>query len=207
MCFSDLPAGGWGATPFNDGMNVTEDPLGNCMNMPAETAELLFPIAYEAFELRTDSAGPGKYRGGLGAIFKVRYLAEGALSMETARTLAGSPGVAGGQHSAVQRQIKIHTDGHQEVIGGLDEHGDWRNPLLCAHPFGYGETFMFESTGGGGYGSPLEREPLQVLDDVLDEYISPRAAREVYGVIIDEQTLQIDHAATLAARARLTVSA
>lgn len=202
--FSDLPAGGWGATPFSDGMNVTEDPLGNCMNMPAETAELLFPIAYEAFELRQDSGGPGRYRGGLGAIFKVRYLAEGALSMETARTLEGSPGVAGGQHSDVQRQTKIHTDGHQEVIGGLDADGGWKNPLLCAHPFKYGETFMFESTGGGGYGMALERDAAQVLEDVLDEYVSVAAARERYGVVIDAATLQLDHAATRELRAQLT---
>ncbi|MGD9601446.1 MAG: hydantoinase B/oxoprolinase family protein [Gammaproteobacteria bacterium] len=201
--FSDLPAGGWGATPYSDGMNVTEDPLGNCMNMPAETAELLFPIAYEAFELRRDSAGAGKYRGGLGAVFKVRYLAEGALSMETARTLEGSPGVAGGRHSAVQRQVKIHRDGQRQVIGGYDEKGEWHNPLLCAYPFGHGETFMFESTGGGGYGSPLERDPQAVLDDVLDEYISAEAARDVYGVVIDPATRQVDLAATQAARARL----
>lgn len=204
--FSDLPAGGWGATPFNDGMNVTEDPLGNCMNMPAETAELLFPIAYEAFELRTDSAGAGKYRGGLGAVFKVRYLAEGALSMETARTLEGSPGVAGGRHSAVQRQVKIHTDGRQEVIGGLDGKGGWRSPLLCAHPFSYGETFMFESTGGGGYGNPLERDVAAVHDDVLDEYVSLDAARDVYGVVIDAQSMQVDHAATAALRSRLATA-
>lgn len=199
--FSDLPAGGWGATPFNDGMNVTEDPLGNCMNMPAETAELLFPIAYEAFELRTDSAGAGKYRGGLGAVFKVRYLADGQLSMETARTLEGSPGVAGGKHSDVQRQSKIFKDGSKQVIGGLDEKGDWKNPLLCAYPFSYGETFMFESTGGGGYGNPRERDAKQVREDVLDEYISLEAAAKVYGVVIDPATLQIDEAATRAARA------
>ncbi|MEN9726658.1 MAG: hypothetical protein RL434_1024, partial [Pseudomonadota bacterium] len=199
--FSDLPAGGWGATPFNDGMNVTEDPLGNCMNMPAETAELLFPIAYEAFELRKDSAGPGKHRGGLGAVFKVRYLAEGQLSMETARTLEGSPGVAGGQHSAVQRQTKIFGDGRQQVIGGLDEQGVWKSPLLCAYPFSYGETFMFESTGGGGYGNPRERDAKQVLEDVLDEYISLEAAAKVYGVVIDPATMQIDEAATRKARA------
>ncbi len=198
--FSDLPAGGWGATPFNDGMNVTEDPLGNCMNMPAETAELLFPIAYEAFELRKDSAGPGKHRGGLGAVFKVRYLAEGQLSMETARTLEGSPGVAGGQHSAVQRQIKIFEDGRRQVIGGLDEQGQWKSPLLCAYPFSYGETFMFESTGGGGYGNPRERDAKQVLEDVLDEYISLEAAARIYGVIIDPATFQIDEAATRKAR-------
>lgn len=201
--FSDLPAGGWGATPFSDGMNVTEDPLGNCMNMPAETAELLFPIAYEAFELRQDSGGPGRYRGGLGAIFKVRYLAEGALSMETARTLEGSPGVAGGQHSDVQRQIKIHTDGSREVIGGLDAAGNWKNPLLCAHPFSHGETFMFESTGGGGYGRPWERDPQAVLEDVLDEYVSVTAARERYGVVIDAAAMRIDETATRALRQQL----
>ncbi|MBI2800372.1 MAG: hydantoinase B/oxoprolinase family protein [Gammaproteobacteria bacterium] len=205
--FSDLPAGGWGATPFGDGMNVTEDPLGNCMNMPAETAELLFPIAYEAFELRTDSAGAGKYRGGLGAIFKVRYLADGQLSMETARTLEGSPGVAGGKHSAVQRQTKIYTDGHNEVIGGLDATGGWRSPLLCAHPFRYGETFMFESTGGGGYGSPLERDPEAVLEDVLDEYISAHAARELYGVVLNEALTEVEVIPTQKLRAQLTTGA
>ncbi|HMM76436.1 MAG TPA: hydantoinase B/oxoprolinase family protein [Gammaproteobacteria bacterium] len=205
--FSDLPAGGWGATPYNDGMNVTEDPLGNCMNMPAETAELLFPVAYEAFELRQDSAGPGRFRGGLGAVFKVRYLADGELSMETARTRAGSPGVAGGQHSDVQRQIKIHTDGRREVIGGLDEQGNWKNPLLCGHPFRYGETFMFESTGGGGYGHAWERDANMVLEDVLDEYVSLKAARERYGVVIDPASMKIDEAATAQLRASMSAKA
>jgi N-methylhydantoinase B len=205
--FSDLPAGGWGGTPFADGMNVTEDPLGNCMNMPAETAELLFPVAYEAFELRTDSAGPGKHRGGLGAVFKVRYLSDGELSMESARTLEGSPGVNGGQRSDVQRQIKIHADGRREVIGGLDEAGNWKSPLLESVPFKYGETFMFESTGGGGWGHPLDRDPAAVLDDVLDEYISPTAARQVYGVVIDGASMQVDAGATAKLRETLRVTA
>ncbi|MGH8596481.1 MAG: hydantoinase B/oxoprolinase family protein, partial [Gammaproteobacteria bacterium] len=79
--------------------------------------------------------------------------------------------------------------------------GQWHNPLLCAFPFNYGETFMFESTGGGGYGNPLEREPQQVLDDVLDEYISPTTARKVYGVVIEGE--QVDSAATAALRGSL----
>jgi N-methylhydantoinase B len=183
--FSDLPAGGWGGTPYSDGMNVTMDPLGNCMNMAAETAELFFPIEYESFDLRQDSAGPGKFRGGLGAVFKIRYLCEGELNMETSRTRAGSPGVNGGGPSAVQRSTHIYPDGRLKVIGGFSPNGDWTSPLLSGHHFGYDEQFVFESTGGGGWGPPKERPVEKVLADVIDEYVSVDAARAQYGVIIN----------------------
>lgn len=198
--FSDLPAGGWGGTPYSDGMNVTMDPLGNCMNMAAETAELFFPIAYEAFELRRDSAGAGQYRGGLGSVFKVRFFVGGELGMETSRTLAGSPGAAGGLASAVQRSSHIRADGTLDVIGGIDDDGNWHNPLLASHKFGADETFMFESTGGGGWGNPRKRSVQDVLEDVLDEYISIDAAKNLYGVVIDPNTLKVDEAATAAVR-------
>lgn len=198
--FSDLPAGGWGGTPYSDGMNVTMDPLGNCMNMAAETAELFFPIAYEAFDLRRDSAGAGQYRGGLGSVFKVRFFVGGELGMETSRTLAGSPGAAGGLASAVQRSSHIRADGTLDVIGGIDDDGNWHNPLLASHKFGADETFMFESTGGGGWGNPRKRSVQDVLEDVLDEYISIDAAKNLYGVVIDPNTLKVDEAATAAVR-------
>jgi len=194
--FSDLPAGGWGGTPYGDGMSVTMDPLGNCMNMPAETAELLFPIEYESFELRQDSAGAGKYRGGLGAVFKVRFLCEAELSMETSRTKEGTPGANGGGRSAVQRSQKLDEDGTPTVIGGMNDDGEWTNPLLAAYPFSYGEQFMFESTGGGGWGAPFERPPETVLEDVLEEYISIDAARSQYGVVIEPNAMTIDRQAT-----------
>lgn len=200
--FSDLPAGGWGGTPYADGMSVTMDPLGNCMNMPAETAELFFPIAYEAFELRKDSAGAGQHRGGLGAIFKVRFLGGGELGMETSRTIEGSPGAAGGLPSAVQRASHIHADGTTEVIGGVDSRGAWRNPLLSSHKFASGDIFMFESTGGGGWGRPTNRSVNDVLEDVLDEYISIEAAREQYRVVIDPVTLTVNEAETARLRSQ-----
>jgi N-methylhydantoinase B len=200
--FSELPAGGWGGTPFNDGMSVTMDPLGNCMNMPAETAELLFPIEYEAFELRCDSAGPGKNRGGLGAVFKVRFRCDGELSMETARTREGSPGVNGGGRSAVQRASQIFADGRELVIGGLSQNGAWKNPLLAGHRFGFDEQFKFETTGGGGWGPPKERSVEKVFEDVLDGYVSVEAARDMYGVVVDLRGNKIDEAATARLRRR-----
>lgn len=199
--FSDLPAGGWGGTPYGDGMSVTMDPLGNCMNLPAETAELLFPVVYEAFELRPDSAGAGKHRGGLGARLQIRFLGEAELSMETARTREGSPGVNGGGRSPVQRLSKIGDSGNRETIGGWTEDGQWKKCLLAAYRFAPGERFVFESTGGGGWGNPLERDVTKVLDDVLDEYISIETARELYGVVIDPVTLRVNEEATRALRA------
>lgn len=200
--FSDLPAGGWGGTPFNDGMSVTMDPLGNCMNMAAETAELFFPIEYESFELRRDSAGAGKFRGGLGAVFKIRYLCDGELNMETSRTREGSPGVNGGGRSAVQRSTHIYADGRELVIGGYSPNGSWVSPLLASHPFTYDETFKFESTGGGGWGSPMERPVERVLADVLDDYISVEAAKEVYGVVVDPESMTVDVGSTERIRGR-----
>jgi N-methylhydantoinase B/oxoprolinase/acetone carboxylase alpha subunit len=90
----------------------------------------------------------------------------------------------------------MFADGRQEVIGGLDDEGTWRSPLLCAYPFQFNETFIFESTGGGGYGDPLDREPGTVLEDVLDEYVSIEQARALYGVVIDTRTMTVDEEKT-----------
>ena len=199
--FTDLPAGGWGGTPFNDGMNVTMDPLGNCMNMEAETAELLFPmIAYEAYDLRPDSAGAGRYRGGLGSNLKVRFRCEGQMNVETARTIEGTPGVNGGLRSVPQRLWHHYADGRREVVGGIKEDGEWVSPLLCRHKFEYGDTFLFETTGGGGWGNPHERTPEEVLEDVIDEYISVEQARNVYKVSVDKEARTINAEETRALR-------
>ena len=59
---------------------------------------------------------------------------------------------------------------------------------------------MFESTGGGGWGNPNRRLVEDVLEDVIDEYISIDAAKQLYGVVIDPSTLKVDEAATAALR-------
>ena len=201
--FSDLPPGGWGGTPFHDGMNVTEEPNGNCTNLPAETAELLFPIEYERYELRPDSGGPGQFRGGLGSVLQVRFDERTELSMECSRTRAGSPGVGGGEAGPPQRQSKVDGDGRRETIGGLTDDGRWLNCLLSNHPFAPGEVFLFESTGGGGWGDPLEREPAAVLSDVVDGYVSAEVAARDYGVVIDRERREVDGDATKALRSTM----
>jgi N-methylhydantoinase B len=57
--------------------------------------------------------------------------------------------------------------------------------------------------GGGGWGDPLERDPELVLNDVINEYITIDEAREIYGVVIDKQTLKIDIEKTKELREKL----
>jgi N-methylhydantoinase B/oxoprolinase/acetone carboxylase alpha subunit len=199
---SDLPAGGWGGTPFNDGMHVTMDPLGNCQNLPAETAEMLFPVRYNSYQMITDSAGPGKYRGGCGVRLEVEFLGRGQIiTMETSRTREGSPGVNGGGRGSRQRQLKKTAEDTLETIGGLDEKGNWRPQMLGNVGFKPGEAFVFESGGGGGWGNPFERDPDLVLADVRNEIVSRQQAADIYGVVITEAS-ELDRDATAARRTR-----
>jgi len=194
---SDLPAGGWGGTPYGDGMHVTMDPLGNCQNLPAETAELLFPVRYNSYEMVTDSAGPGKHRGGSGVRLEVEFLGRGQIiTMETSRTREGSPGVNGGGRASRQRQLRRKDDGTLETIGGLDdETGEWLPQMLGNVSFQPRESFVFESGGGGGWGEPHERDPELVRRDVHDGLVSPEQAADTYGVVLTE-ALEVDRNAT-----------
>jgi N-methylhydantoinase B len=195
---SDLPAGGWGGTPFSDGMHVTMDPLGNCQNLPAETAELLFPVRYNSYEMITDSAGPGRFRGGCGVRLEVEFLGRGQIiTMETSRTREGSPGVNGGQRASRQKQLrKVPGQGH-ETIGGLADDGSWYPQMLGNVAFKPGESFVFESGGGGGWGDPLERDPALVAQDVRNGIVSVEQAESAYGVVLTGAgELEVDQQAT-----------
>jgi N-methylhydantoinase B/oxoprolinase/acetone carboxylase alpha subunit len=200
IVFTDLPAGGWGGARDHDGVSVQYDPTGNCHNLSAEVAELCYPIVYEAFELRRDSAGPGTFRGGLGARLRIRFDGSAELSIETSRTIQGSPGIEGGDHSAVQKLTKISPNGASEVIGGWRDDGSWVKCLLSGYRFAPGQVFLLETTGGGGFGAPYQRDAKRVLDDVLDDYVSIEAARERYGVVIDPERLVVDEEATAVLR-------
>lgn len=192
--FSDLPAGGWGGTPFNDGMHVTMDPLGNCQNLPAETAELLFPLRYNSFEMVTDSAGAGQYRGGSGVHLEIEFIGHGQIiTMESSRTRQGSPGTNGGGFGSRQKQLRRTANGRLQTIGGLDDEGNWLPQMLGGVQFRPGESFVFESGGGGGWGNPLDRDPELVAADVRNEFISHESAERDYGVIVtDDFTVDVD---------------
>jgi N-methylhydantoinase B len=177
-------------------MHVTMDPLGNCQNLPAETAEMLFPVRYNSYEMITDSAGPGTHRGGCGVRLEVEFLGRGQIiTMETSRTREGSPGVNRGAQASRQRQLRKTSNGDLETIGGLDEQGNWYPQMLGNVGFKPGESFVFHSGGGGGWGDPFQRDPQLVVEDVRNQLVSRQQAAGAYGVVVTD-ALELDHDAT-----------
>jgi N-methylhydantoinase B len=203
---TELPTGGWGGTPFNDGMHVTIDPLGNDMVLEVETAEMLHPMEAETLEFWMDSGGAGAHRGGLGSVSQMRFRGQTEFGQVTARTREGSLGVNGGHASPPQRSERVGSDGATEILGGLTETGEWRNCFVTTR-FAPDEAFRFYATGGGGWGDPLERPAADVLDDVLDELVSIDAASNTYGVVLDPSAKAVDVAGTEKRRAAMRAAA
>jgi N-methylhydantoinase B len=165
---------------------------------------MLFPVRYNSYEMVTDSAGPGLHRGGCGVRLEVEFLGRGQIiTMETSRTREGSPGVNGGGRASRQRQLRKTRAGELETIGGLDDNGNWYPQMLGNVGFKPGESFVFESGGGGGWGDPLRRDPQLVLDDVRNELLSRERAEKAYGVVVNA-ALELDSDATEQRRQQLS---
>ncbi len=172
-----IEGGGWGGRPFEDGVSATVSVCqGDVRNGSIEGIELRCPVVIESRGLRPDSCGAGKYRGGLGLDVRVRNLVEGKWNFEQTRrskcppwgVRGGEPGEAGGY------LLKLPGAKDFRLMGGSH---------LAVPP---ASEAIVRTGGGGGWGDPLERDPALVRHDVLEGFISARAARERYGVVLDK---------------------
>ena len=178
----EYPAGGTGATAHTDGNHVVRAfPEGDFnVVQAAEIAEMQCPIRIEHYGLREDSAGDGKFRGGCGMRRDIRILEEGAsLSVLADHAIIPPFGVAGG-HGGEANSFVVIRDGviiqPSPVPGKV---GDF--------PLRKGDIVRLESSGGGGYGDPLERDPARVERDVFLGYLGESRAESRYGVVLDEK--------------------
>lgn len=179
--------GGYGARPNKDGVSGCAADISNVMSTPVEALENEFPVRMQCFEINPDSAGAGKYRGGLGIRRGWQVLNDDVtLNLRLDRFKFSSPGLFGARPSAPARcTLNPGTDSARAL------HSKTANI-----PLSTGDTLLLELGGGGGWGDPLARDPERVLDDVRNGYVSPKAARDVYGVVVDPKTMTVDTAAT-----------
>lgn len=180
---------GFGAHAGGDGetgiMHLTEP---GCRNNPVEVLETKAPWLIDEYSIRQDTGGPGIHRGGLGVTRSYRFLAEAACLTLVKKTRTRPWGMAGGDDGVNGQVIVRPGTEREDVTGSVHEQ------MLP------GESLINHSGGGGGWGDPARREPNAVLEDVADEYVSPRSALEDYRVVLSGDASRVDLAATAALR-------
>ncbi|MBD3256267.1 MAG: hypothetical protein GF383_14310 [Candidatus Lokiarchaeota archaeon] len=178
---------GGGATWGADGWPhiASSIALGAAIPMSIELLESQFPELIHRTNFVTDSGGAGRWRGGVGMVYeieayggKIEYVKGGCGQLNPV------DGVLDGKSGTVCR--------HWKGKKGKIKYGRSLEIGLA----GKGRLLGIEMMGGGGVGDPLKRDPELVYKDVLNEYVSIKSAREDYGVVINEKTMDLDKNAT-----------
>jgi len=195
--FYEYPAGGTGAFNEEDGNNAvrsfTEGDFGSIQ--PVESIENLFPLVVERCELRTDSAGDGKTRGGLGLRREIRIIAEDAsLSILSDKNLIPPFGVLGGFWGAANRFRVIRKEKRlaPSPIPGK----------VTRFPLEKGDVVLMETSGGGGYGDPLERDLHLVERDLSEGLVTEERAKARYGIALIHGTIDEERSQQLREKLR-----
>jgi N-methylhydantoinase B len=195
----EVLGGGSGGRYYADGSD-TIHVVPDSKNLPVEFTETRFPLVIERLALATDSGGAGIRRGGLGYLKEFRALCDSAFLCVADRSILSCWGLRGGKAGAPFRVTVDPGGPNERVLPGL----------VDDEPIPAGTLVRVETTGGGGWGDPLEREPELVALDTLEGKISARAAREAYGVVLADSegsspaaAPRVDADATRALRERL----
>jgi N-methylhydantoinase B len=192
---TEVYAGWCNAAKGMDAWGAQAASFGNLWKATCEINESLFPHIQWGRDYRTDSGGPGQWRGLCGS----HYVKEVRVAAKVYTYVVGMkypmPGIAGGKPGAPNRLvIRANTD----------------DPYVVAHtanyvPMAAGDHLVYDYGGGGGWGDPLDRDPAAVLDDVLDEYVSVAGAERDYSVVLtgtlEDLSLAVDGLATEQLRA------
>lgn len=194
--FLEVNEGAYGGRPESDGPDAIDNLMANTRNNPLEDLAMHIPMICERYELRDDvMPGAGKHRGGIGVVKSQRILTDGIITHESERHSNVPWGIFGGTEGAAGK-CEIYNVASNEPAQEM--HSKFHGLEVRKD-----DVMAYYSPCGGGYGSPLERAPQKVLDDVLDGFCSPEHARDVYGVVLDLEAETVDLAATETRRKEL----
>ncbi|MEM9685027.1 MAG: hydantoinase B/oxoprolinase family protein, partial [Pseudomonadota bacterium] len=186
----ELFSGSYGGRYGLDGMDSVDVLYANTRNNPIEDIESHVPLRIERYELREDPPARGKWRGGIGSVREVRFLSDGAASVESDGHKYPPHGAFGGDDGVPSQLLWRKANGESEPLPSK----------LPYSPFSANDKIVAIRACGGGYGNPMERAVEDVLEDVLDDYLTIEQARADYGVAIQADMI-VDKAATDALRA------
>src|SRR3954447_17197216 len=169
----EVLGGGSGGRHYADGED-TIHVVPDSRNIPVEFAESRWPFVVERLGLAVDSGGPGEHRGGLGYEKHIRMLRDASFMSIADRSILSCWGVGAGRAGRPFR-VTIDPGGPRErEMDGLTD----------AEPVRAGEMIRIRTTGGGGWGDPLERPFGEVRRDVVWGKVSVAGAWADYGVMM-----------------------
>ena len=199
--YLEVDEGSYGGRADKDGLDSVDCLIANTRNNPIEELEWRFPMRTERYELRGESAAPGKWRGGIGVVRVNRFLVDTIVTCEGERHESDPPwGLFGGADGLNAALVKNP---------GVPTEEAWPSKLTAMR-LAAGDCLKIVTPSSGGYGDPLERDPDLVLADVLDGFTTVELAATQYGVVIEGDCGVIDVDATRRLReerVRRTVSA
>jgi N-methylhydantoinase B len=184
--------GGMGAFDDRDGVDARDNSLNNMRNHPLEMVEAQSSLRVIDYDIRPDSGGPGRWRGGVGQSITMEVLCDGGsfLARGLDRMRLPAWGVAGGRPGTRLQAILNRGRPDERRLGKIHE-------LHASR----GDTLTLNLPGGGGYGDPFTRDPERVLFDWERGFVTTEGAYRDYGVAITGDG-RIDAAATADGRAR-----
>ena len=190
--------GGWGATATHDGPSgqfCLGD--GETLNMSNEVIEARYPIRVEQYALNIEAGvGAGKRRGGFGVVKDYRVLSrEASFTASFGRAKFPPWGLLGGSTGTCNR-ASIICEGTPP-----QSHGK-----IAAKKLRHGDVIRLATGGGGGFGRAIERDPEAVQTDVRNDLLTVVQARELYAVVINRQSLEVEREATAALRVQIESS-
>lgn len=167
----ELIAGGSGASHRSDGVDVVDSDASNCMNLPVEALEMESPIRVHRLQLRTDSGGPGEYRGGLGLVKEFELLGDTAVFTHRGeRHYCAAAGSQGGGSGALEESEIRRASGEVEII---------KSKIVAT--LHRGDRVIVKTPGGGGFGNPRDRQAQAVALDVASGRVTREQGKALYG--------------------------
>ncbi|TMH87883.1 MAG: 5-oxoprolinase [Betaproteobacteria bacterium] len=139
--YYETVAGGSGAGPGFDGADVVQTHMTNSRLTDPEVLEWRFPVLLESFAIRDGSGGAGRWRGGHGAVRRIRFLEPMTAAILSGRRLVRPHGLAGGGPGMPGRNYVLRAGGKRDELGPFDQ-----------TDMAAGDVFVIETPGGGGYG-------------------------------------------------------
>jgi N-methylhydantoinase B len=158
-----------GGTSAHDGTSIVLAMNHFTPGTPVEIVETEYPVMVQRYDIWRDSAGAGRYRGGIGHVREYRLLVDCILTARTSSHRHGAWGLNGGEPPRLSRTM-INPDTPQ-----AEEMDVLETRIVPA-----GTVLRLEQTGGGGYGPASERPREAVMEDIDNGYVSAQAAADIY---------------------------